>query len=285
MGNIKSRYTLAEAAEYLKRETGTPDVSVHDIVTLAAEGRLSVCFPYKGQLGLFTNEHSTPPTASEISQAIFGPALKTVYFNGILRSLSRPAPDNEITDLRGRHTRKAHTLHPVRVVPVCSFGIPLPIEQGNAEGHHWSRVHGSRHSWAGRPLMAGIPEAEWMIEAESLQALMDQVKAHEEKAQPIPASNTTADNLATSKAQGVGEHLGTVPANQDARRAPASANSASDAPDKSKGTPPKLSEADKAEVLRLYNRSKGKSVNALARQFHVSRPIIDKVLRRAGIKK
>lgn len=284
MGNIKSRYTLAEAAEYLKRETGTPDVSVHDIVTLAAEGKLSVCFPYKGQLGLFTNEHSIPPTASEIAQSIFGPALKIVYFNGILRSLSRPAPDNEITDLRG-HTREAHTLRPVRVVPVCSFGSAPPVELGDAEGRHWSRVHGSRHSWAGRRLMAGIPEAEWMIEAESLQALMDQVKAHEEKAQPIPASNTTADNLATSKAQGVAEHLGTVPANQAPRRAPASANSASDAPDKSKGTPPKLSEADKAEVLRLYNRSKGKSVNALARQFHVSRPTIDKVLRHAGIKK
>lgn len=274
MGNIKSRYTLAEAAEYLKRETGTPDVSVHDIVTLAAEGRLSVCFPYKGQLGLFTNEHLIPPTASEITQAIFGRALKTVYFNGILRSLSRPAPDNEVTGLRG-HTRKAHTLHPVRVVPVCSFGSAPPVELGDAEGHHWRRVHGSRHSWAGTQLIAGIPDAEWMIEAESLRALMDEVKAHEEKVQPVPASNATANDLSTPKAQGVGGQLGAVPANQDAL----------ESPDKSKGTPPKLSEADKAQVLRLYNRGRGQSVNALAKQFHVSRPTIDKVLRRAGIKK
>ena len=274
MGNIKSRYTLAEAAEYLKRETGTPDVSVHDIVTLAAEGKLSVCFPYKGQLGLFTNEHSIPPTASEIAQSIFGPALKIVYFNGILRSLSRPAPDNEITDLRG-HTREAHTLRPVRVVPVCSFGSAPPVELGEPDGHHWRRVYGSRHSWDGTGLTAGIPDAEWMIEAKSLHALMDQVKAHEKRAQPVPVSNATADDLTTPKAQGVGGYLGAVPANQDAL----------ESPDKSKGTPPKLSEADKAEVLRLYNRGRGQSVNALAKQFHVSRPTIDKVLQHAGIKK
>lgn len=284
MGNIKSRYTLAEAAEYLRRETGTPELSAHDIVTLAAEGKLPVCFPYKGQLGLFKNGLADASIPEEIAQSIFGPALKTVYFNGILRSLSRPAPDNEITDLRG-HTRKAHTLRPVRVVPVCSFGSAPPVELGEPDGHHWRRVYGSRHSWDGTGLTAGIPDAEWMIEAKSLHALMDQVKAHEKRAQPVPVSNATADHLTTPKAQGVGGYLGAVPANQDARESPASANSASDAPDKSKGTPPKLSEADKAEVLRLYNRGKGQSVNALAKQFHVSRPTIDKVLRSAGIKK
>lgn len=51
------------------------------------------------------------------------------------------------------------------------------------------------------------------------------------------------------------------------------------------GTQPKLSEANKTEILRLYNRGRGESVNALAKQFAVSRPTIDKVLQRAGIKK
>lgn len=63
------------------------------------------------------------------------------------------------------------------------------------------------------------------------------------------------------------------------------ANSASNALDISKGTPPKLTEADKAEILRLYNRGRGASVNAMAKQFNVSRPTIEKVLQRAGIKK
>ena len=66
--------------------------------------------------------------------------------------------------------------------------------------------------------------------------------------------------------------------------APVVAASASNAPDTSKGTPPKLTEADKAEILRLYNRGRGASVNAMAKQFNVSRPTIDKVLQRAGIK-
>lgn len=173
MGDIKSRYTLAEAAEYLKRETETPELSVHDLVTLAAEGNLSVCFPYKGQLGLFKSGKTDPSTESELAQSIFGRALKTFYFNGILRSLSRPAPGNEITDLRG-HTRKSHTLHPVRVVPVCVFSSVPPVEPGEPVGHHWRRVYGSRHSWAGTQLTAAIPEAEWMIESESLYSLADE---------------------------------------------------------------------------------------------------------------
>ena len=170
MGEVKSRYTLAEAAEYLKRETETLDVSVHDIVTLAAEGKLCVCFHYKGPLGLFKDMQVVKPTHPEITQAIFGRALKTVYFNGILRSLSHPSPDIEITDLRG-HTRKAHTLHPVRVAPICVFASDPPVELGEPEGHHWRRVHGSRSSWAGTLLTAVIPEAEWMIEADGLHAL------------------------------------------------------------------------------------------------------------------
>lgn len=82
------------------------------------------------------------------------------------------------------------------------------------------------------------------------------------------------------KAQGVG----TVPAGETTQAAPMVAESASTAPDTSKGTPPKLTEADKAEILRLYNRGRGASVNAMAKQFNVSRPTIEKVLQRAGIK-
>ena len=74
------------------------------------------------------------------------------------------------------------------------------------------------------------------------------------------------------------------PEPQAATPAPVS-DSASDAPDTSKGTPPKLTEVDKAEIQRLYNRGRGAPVNAMAKQFNVSRPTIEKVLRRAGIKK
>lgn len=77
----------------------------------------------------------------------------------------------------------------------------------------------------------------------------------------------------------------TAPTQSAATPAPVEADSASDAPDTSKGTPPKLTEVDKAEILRLYNRGRGASVNAMAKQFNVSRPTIEKVLQRAGIKK
>jgi hypothetical protein len=76
-----------------------------------------------------------------------------------------------------------------------------------------------------------------------------------------------------------------VEARTEPQAAPVEADSASDAPDTSKGTPPKLTEVDKAEILRLYNRGRGASVNAMAKQFNVSRPTIEKVLQRAGIKK
>jgi hypothetical protein len=46
----------------------------------------------------------------------------------------------------------------------------------------------------------------------------------------------------------------------------------------------KLSEDDKAEILRLYNRGRGAKVFALAVRFGVSRPTIDRVLKKAGIK-
>jgi hypothetical protein len=46
----------------------------------------------------------------------------------------------------------------------------------------------------------------------------------------------------------------------------------------------KLSEGDKAEIMRLYDRGRGAKVYALASRFGVSRPTIDKVLKKAGIK-
>lgn len=62
------------------------------------------------------------------------------------------------------------------------------------------------------------------------------------------------------------------------------ARPASVAPSASKGTPPKLTETDKAEVARLYDRGRGVSVNKLAKHFGVSNPTIDKVLRKEGVK-
>lgn len=148
----------------------TPDVSVHDIVTLAAKGKLSVCFPYKGQLGLFENGDRATPDHNEIAKSIFVRALKTVYFNGILRSLSWPLPDNEINNLQNQ-THRTHTLHPVRVVPICVFASDKPNELVESESHHWRRVHGSKHSWAGTHFITKIPSTEWMIEFESLHEL------------------------------------------------------------------------------------------------------------------
>lgn len=171
MGNIKSTYSLEEAVAYLKRENGPHDLSVNDIVTLAAEGRLTVCFPYKGLLGLFMNGQAVgQPTEPEMAQTFFAQALRTVYFNGILRSLSRPMPHEQIVELDGA-VRKVHTLHPVRVVPVCAFASDPPIELEESEGHHWRRVHRTKSSWSGTQLFSGIPEYEWMIDSEGLQSL------------------------------------------------------------------------------------------------------------------
>ena len=59
---------------------------------------------------------------------------------------------------------------------------------------------------------------------------------------------------------------------------------AAPAPVANRGTPKALTEAQEAEIVRLYDRSHGVSVNALAKQFSVSNPTIDKALRRAGVK-
>lgn len=51
------------------------------------------------------------------------------------------------------------------------------------------------------------------------------------------------------------------------------------------GTPPKLLDVQRTEVLRLYDGGRGMSVRALANQFDVSRRTIDAVLGKAGVKK
>ncbi|WP_368736359.1 helix-turn-helix domain-containing protein [Klebsiella pneumoniae] len=51
-----------------------------------------------------------------------------------------------------------------------------------------------------------------------------------------------------------------------------------------RGTPKALTDEQVAEIVRLYDRSRGTSANALAKQFRVSRPTIDKALKRAGVK-
>lgn len=56
-------------------------------------------------------------------------------------------------------------------------------------------------------------------------------------------------------------------------------------PDVSKGTPKKLSDSQEEKIIKLYNGSYGQSVNSLAKQFAVSRPTINKVLKRKEIKK
>lgn len=53
---------------------------------------------------------------------------------------------------------------------------------------------------------------------------------------------------------------------------------------KGKGTPPKLTDEQDAEIVRLYQNGRGTSVAELARNFDVSRRTIDLVLSRAGVK-
>ncbi|QBM27965.1 hypothetical protein [Hydrogenophaga pseudoflava] len=53
----------------------------------------------------------------------------------------------------------------------------------------------------------------------------------------------------------------------------------------SMGTRPSLSDDQKAEVVRRYDRGRGESVRSMAIEFGVSRNVIDRALRAAGIKK
>jgi len=50
------------------------------------------------------------------------------------------------------------------------------------------------------------------------------------------------------------------------------------------GTPKKTTPAQEAEIVKLFNRGHGISVRQLAQQFDVTRPVIDRVLRDAGVK-
>lgn len=56
------------------------------------------------------------------------------------------------------------------------------------------------------------------------------------------------------------------------------------APVVSRGTLKALTDEQEAEIVRLYHRGRGMSVNALANAYRVSRPTIDKALRQAGVK-
>lgn len=117
----------------------------------------------------------------------------------------------------------------------------------------------------------GLGEAPKQIDAHLLR-IIDEWAQRESPVRQIPAL------------EGV-QPLPAAPPTETPSAAPVEAERASNAPDISKGTPPKLTEADKAEILRLYDRGRGASVNAMAKQFDVSRPTIEKVLQRAGIKK
>lgn len=169
MTSIKKTYTLPEAVEYLKREADTPNLSVDDIVMLAAEGVISVCFPYRGKLGLFENRRksSDPPTQQEIPREIWGAAQSTNYFHGLLRSVAPPTPNTEIEDLRG-NVRRKHALLPVQVIPITVFAADPPVQVGQPAEHHWRRVHDLRGPFAGTLLASAVPEAEWLIEADGL---------------------------------------------------------------------------------------------------------------------
>lgn len=57
------------------------------------------------------------------------------------------------------------------------------------------------------------------------------------------------------------------------------------APAVNRGTPKALTDAQEAEVVRLFDRGRGVSVNKLAQRFGVSNPTIDKALKRAGVKR
>ncbi|MBS0495793.1 MAG: hypothetical protein JSS31_18005 [Proteobacteria bacterium] len=57
------------------------------------------------------------------------------------------------------------------------------------------------------------------------------------------------------------------------------------APTVNRGTPKALTDAQEAEIVKLYARGRGQSVNALAKKFSVSNPTIDKALKKAGVKK
>lgn len=62
-------------------------------------------------------------------------------------------------------------------------------------------------------------------------------------------------------------------------------DAAAPAPAVNKGTPKALTDAQEAEIVRLYDRGRGVSVNKLSQQFGVSRPTVDSALRAAGVKR
>ncbi|MFT4241389.1 MAG: hypothetical protein QM569_03795 [Acidovorax sp.] len=51
-----------------------------------------------------------------------------------------------------------------------------------------------------------------------------------------------------------------------------------------KGTSAKLTDAQKDEIVELYNRGRGMTVNQLAKRYEVARPTIDRALIAAGVK-
>lgn len=204
MAGIKSAYTLLEATEFLRRKAGVSELSTNDLVVLASEGRLSVCFSYRGKLGLFRNynECQEPPTHDELAKSVWGAAVRTVYFNGILRSMNKPVPNTPIEDLKGK-VQKAHALCPVEVVPVTAFSAVLPVELGEPEGHHWRRVYEGRNPFAGTALTSSVPEAEWLFQAEDIRRLVAESDTDNE-----PAHQSAAGGGPDPKVQGFGVEPG-----------------------------------------------------------------------------
>jgi hypothetical protein len=108
---VKEFYTPSEAARWLSAQTGE-NLSEPDVLELAADGRLPVCFAYRGQLGYFLAP-ATFPTDSELTRLQAPKRLTQYAFDGYLKSLLPCALAVELTE--GGITRTEDLLRPRQV--------------------------------------------------------------------------------------------------------------------------------------------------------------------------
>jgi hypothetical protein len=198
---LKRFYTIAQAAEFLRRSLGNQDTDDTDVLRMAANGTLGICFQFRGLLGLFP-EPPVVPTGQISSEQIYPVPLKTAFFDGYLRSVSGPRLRDEIERISfepakrpTKSTAVVDTLCPVRVTIADIANHKLLQVDPAPPGHYWGRLKEAIHMGHGRLdqpktiLRTAVSPDQWLVHVDDLMAIVP--IAQDSTAPPVNIAGTS----------------------------------------------------------------------------------------------
>ncbi len=192
-----------KAVARIIRLTKDPEFTSNNLKQLAESGAINVCFRHRGTIGLFQFPAKTlPPTPD-----------KLFYFDGYLRSLTRPRLDSQIT-IAGKLVRM-DVLNPVAVsiVEVVLMDPILAQPFADPSPNYWGLVldeirmvirdkknlPARTHVQPALLLCATIPAKDWLFERGELDSYIKSVQQLERQTEVLPIPVTVAVSMPPGK--------------------------------------------------------------------------------------